>query len=142
MRPLLDGIVGDDGDACDVASLGEVEAAGKNIQQANSSTQQQQQHPGGPTPGTSAEAGNTEVIGNTRNNNKKNKKVELTSLGGRINATHRKISKTAGTPPRMISDAVRDDLLDAIDQFVSKVCTAVCRLQQPSEFNGEKGSDF
>ena len=55
--------------------------------------------------------------------------VELMSLGGRINATHRKISKTAGTAPRMVSDAVRDDLLDAILDFVSKVGRLVGRLR-------------
>lgn len=59
----------------------------------------------------------------------KQKKVELMSLGGRINATHRKISKAAGTAPRMVSDAVRDDLLDAIDEFLSKVCGLWCKCR-------------
>lgn len=69
-------------------------------------------------PGPNAEAGDDEGTGDTR----EQKVVELMSLGGRINATHRKISKTAGTAPRMISDAIRDDLLDAVNEFVSKVC--------------------
>lgn len=67
--------------------------------------------------------------------------VELMSLGGRINATHRKISKTAGTAPRMVSDAIRDDLLDAIVHFVSKVCAV--HVQLGSSINiqraGEEG---
>lgn len=42
-------------------------------------------------------------------------------LGGRMNATYRKISKTAGARPRMISDAIRHDLVDGISQFISRV---------------------
>ncbi|CAM9939527.1 unnamed protein product, partial [Ectocarpus sp. 12 AP-2014] len=41
-------------------------------------------------------------------------------LGGRVTATYRKISKTAGARPRMISDAVRHDLMDGIGQFISQ----------------------
>lgn len=104
MRPVLGGVAGCDGDACAEGSLDEVEAAGENEQLDTSCSQQ--------------EAGTNEGIGDTRK-----QKVEVWSLGGRINATHRKISKAAGTGPRMISDAIRDDLLDGIEQFVSKVCS-------------------
>lgn len=127
MRPVLGGVVGCDGDDCAEGSLDKVEVAGENEQlekpcnqPTDSARQHQQQPPAGATtmPGPHAEAGDDEGTGDTR----EQKVVELMSLGGRINATHRKISKTAGTAPRMISDAIRDDLLDAVNEFVSKVC--------------------
>lgn len=47
-------------------------------------------------------------------------KVKLSSLGGKITATHRKM-REAGERPRMVGHAIRDDLQDGIDQFVSQV---------------------
>ncbi|CAM9717882.1 unnamed protein product, partial [Ectocarpus sp. 13 AM-2016] len=54
----------------------------------------------------------TGIDGNISNAQKK--------LGGRVTATYKKISKTAGARPRMISDAVRHDLMDGIGHFISQ----------------------
>lgn len=115
MRPVLGRVAGCSGDDCAEGSpLDEVGAAGENEQQ------QQQRPPPAEVPSgpNHTEGGNDEGNGDTRK-----QKVELMSLGGGINATHRQNSRTAGTAaPRMISDAIRDDLLEAINEFVSKVC--------------------
>lgn len=113
MRPVLGGVVGSDVGACVAGSVGTDELAGENGQLEKSGAQQADRPA---ISGTSVGGGNREGTGGARK-----QKVEQASLGGRINATHRKISKTAGTKPRMISDAIRDDLLDAIYHFLSKV---------------------
>ena len=109
---------------CSEVSPGEVEAAGEGKQlekpcSPQAASAQQQQRPPGPvvSSGLEAEAEDDEDASDACK-----QKAELTSLGGRINATHRKICRAAGTAPRMVSDAIRDDLFDAINEFVRKVC--------------------
>lgn len=55
-------------------------------------------------------------------------KSELSALGGKVAAEHRKKERTTEEKPRMIGDAIRDDLTDAIRAFVTQVmyyCTTV-----------------
>lgn len=48
-------------------------------------------------------------------------KSELSALGGKVAAEHRKKERTTEEKPRMIGDAIRDDLTDAIGAFVTQV---------------------
>lgn len=48
-------------------------------------------------------------------------KSEQSALGGKVAAEHRKRERMTKQKPRMVGDAIRDDLTDAIDAFVSQV---------------------
>lgn len=47
-------------------------------------------------------------------------KLKLSSIGGKVTAAHMKMRKT-GERPRLIGHAIRGDLKDAIDEFISQV---------------------
>lgn len=47
-------------------------------------------------------------------------KLKLNALGGKISATHRRLMKS-GERPRLLGDAIRDDLTGGIDEFMSQV---------------------
>lgn len=51
-------------------------------------------------------------------------KSKYSSIGGKITAAHRKMTQT-GERPRFIGHAIRGDLKDAVDQFISQVCVHV-----------------
>lgn len=52
-------------------------------------------------------------------------KSKLSSMGGKITAAHRKMTQM-GERPRFIRHAIRGDLKDAVDQFISQVCMCTC----------------
>ena len=47
-------------------------------------------------------------------------KLKLSSIGGKVTAAHRKMTET-GERPRFVTHAIRGDLKDTVDQFVSQV---------------------
>lgn len=57
-------------------------------------------------------------------------KSELSALGGKVAAKHRKKERTTEEKPRMIGDAIRDDLTDAISAFVTQVLLYYCAYLQ------------
>lgn len=119
MRPVLGGADGLDCGGGIESSVGEVEAAAPSENPDKSATASQRDHqPQEQGERRLGDGGDHEGVGNAA---QQKQKVEMLSLGGRTTATHRKISKMAGSRPRMVADAVRNDMLDCINHFVSQV---------------------
>ncbi|CAM9912568.1 unnamed protein product, partial [Pylaiella littoralis] len=124
MRPNLGGAVSlnDGGDI--ESSVGEVEekALRENLEKSATIDGGQQQDLEQEEGGGAGGGGNGRDDEGGGNAAQEKQKVEMLSLGGRITATHRKISKLAGSRPRMVGDAIRDDMLDCINHFVCQGC--------------------
>jgi len=77
---------------------------------------------GGYGGGNRADGGLLGEAGASAERDQKPPKMTVPSLGGEAaSAKLGSVSRTAGRRPRLVTDAIRDDLVDGINQFVSKV---------------------